>query len=181
METDLRYKMKLGTRAFPFALPGVDGRDHALADFKRPFLAVVFTCNHCPYAQAYEGRLIALAGVNKDTDVVAVNSNDDDGYPEDSFANMVRRAQDRGFPFPYLHDGSQDVAHAYGAECTPHVFLFDRERRLCYQGAIDDNWREPEKVRKRYLQEALDALRAGKGVAVPLTNAHGCSIKWKAE
>lgn len=175
--------MKIGDPAPAFSLPGTDGRMHSLEDLSdKPVLVVVFSCNHCPYVQAYEDRLVAIqrdyaaSGVQ----LVAINSNDDVNYPEDGFEQMVERARAKGFNFPYLRDASQAVARAYGATHTPQLFVFDRERTLRYTGKIDDNWQNPRAVTRRYLREALDALLAGRAPAEAQTHAIGCTIKWKS-
>jgi len=169
-------------RAPTFRLPGVDGRTYSLEDFAdKPALVVVFSCNHCPYVQAYEDRMVAIQRDYKDRGVqlVAINSNDDRSYPEDSFERMVERAKARGFNFPYLRDASQEVARAYGATHTPHLFVFDQDRRLRYTGKIDDNWQQPAAVIRHYLREALDSLLQKSTPAEPRTHAIGCTIKWK--
>jgi len=175
--------MKPGTRAPEFKnLPGVDGKNHSLPDFaKSPVLAVIFSCNHCPYVQAYEDRIMALQAEFKDKGVqfVAINANDATGYPEDSFDNMGKRAKEKKFNFPYLRDESQEVAKAYGATHTPHLFVFDSNRELIYTGKIDDNWQEPKQVKRQYLREALQALVEGKKPPERETFAIGCTIKWK--
>ena len=110
--------------------------------------------------------------------LVAINSNDDAGYPEDSYPNMINRAKERGFNFPYLRDDTQEIAKKYGAICTPHVFAFDQQRRLQYKGRIDDN-RNPESVKTKDLRDALDAILAGRKPSVQETRPFGCSVKWK--
>jgi peroxiredoxin len=174
--------LAIGEPAPGFELPGVDGKTHALAEFAdKRVLVVVFSCNHCPYVQAYEDRLVAIQREYADRGVqlIAINSNDDRKYPEDNFENMVRRAKAKGFNFPYLRDASQAVARAYGATHTPQLFVFDRERRLRYTGKIDDNWQQPQAVKRPYLREAVDALLADQPPAEPTTHAIGCTIKWK--
>ena len=164
-----------------FSLPGVDGKTHHLKSFaEKPVLVVLFSCNHCPYVQAYEDRLIEIQRDYGDRGVqlVAINSNDDVNYPEDSFENMVKRAKAKGYNFPYLRDASQQAARAYGATHTPHLFVFDRHRRLRYTGKIDDNWQSPGAVRRRYLREALEAILRNSEPAEPVTHAIGCTIKW---
>ena len=173
--------MEIGTQAPDFKLPGVDGKTHTLKDFSQPLLVLFFSCNHCPYVQAYEERLIA---VQKDYDsrgvrLVAINSNDDENYPEDSFEQMARRAQEKGFNFPYLRDAAQETARAYGATHTPHLFVFDSKRRLRYTGKIDDDWQHPDQVKRHYLREALEDLLGGKNPREPVTHAIGCTIKWR--
>jgi peroxiredoxin len=175
-----QYKLKPGAAAPDFALPGVDGRTHALRDYAgKPLLAIVFSCNHCPYVQAFEERMVAVQRdyAARGFQLVAINSNDEVAYPDDDFDHMVARAKEKGYNFPYLRDASQAAADAYGAVCTPHVMLFDRARTLRYQGRIEDG-RDPRESKSRDLRNALDDLLAGKAVRVPETPAFGCSIKW---
>ena len=170
----------LGAPAPDFDLPGVDGKNHSLNSFKeKPVLVVIFSCNHCPYVVAYEDRMVSIQRdyAAKGVQFVAINSNDDKAYPEDSFPEMVKRAREKGFNFPYLRDESQKVVEAYGGVCTPHVFAFDRSRKLRYRGRIDDS-KEESKVTTRDLRNALDDLVAGRAVRVPDTRPFGCSIKW---
>jgi peroxiredoxin len=174
--------MELGTAAPGFSLPGTDGKTHSLASFKdAKALCVVFSCNHCPYVQAYEGRFVQLQKElgPQGFQLVAINANDATQYAEDGFEAMVQRAKEQGFNFPYLRDEDQSVAKAFGAVRTPHVFLFDADRKLAYVGRIDDSWDKPEKVTKRELADAVQDLLAGRKVAVPETFAVGCTIKWK--
>lgn len=174
----------LGSQAPDFRnLPGVDGRPYALADFKgKKALVIVFSCNHCPYVQAYEDRINAIARDYgpKGIALIAINANDTKNYPDDNFDEMVKRAEARGFVFPYVRDDTQQVACAYGAECTPEVFVVDAEAKVCYHGGIDDNYREPDKVTAPYLRNALDDIVAGRPIAEAQTRAIGCSIKWTA-
>lgn len=174
--------MPLGTPAPPFSLRGVDGENHSLDSFAdAEILVVVFTCNHCPYAQACEDRLIAIQNDYREHGVqlVAINPNDDRKYPDDSFDKMKERARARGFNFPYLRDETQEVARAYDAACTPDIFVFDRERKLIYNGRIDDNWQEPDNVTRQDLREVLDAALHGRTVDFEHVPSMGCSIKWK--
>jgi peroxiredoxin len=171
----------LATEAPPFDLPGVDGQQHSLDDYAdAPVLAVVWSCNHCPYVQAWEGRMIELQREYADRGfrLVAVNSNDAENYPEDSFDAMKARALAQGFNFDYLYDEDQSVLNAYGAERTPEVFLFDAERRLVYHGAIDDS-REEGDVTERYLRDAIEATLAGEEPPLKETPPVGCSVKRK--
>lgn len=173
--------LQQGDPAPDFSLLGVDGQTYSLKDFaEKPVLVVLFSCNHCPYVQAYEDRLIEIQRDYEDRGVqlVAINSNDDVNYPEDSFENMVTRAKAKGYNFPYLRDASQQVALAYGATHTPHLFVFDRHGRLRYTGKIDDNWQRPDAVKRRYLREALEAILRDGEPAEPATHAIGCTIKW---
>lgn len=173
--------LSLGSPAPAFALPGVDGREHALDDYADAHaLALVQSCNHCPYVQAWEPRMIALQREygGRGFELVAINSNDARAYPEDSFDEMRKRAERIGFNFDYLYDEEQTVARALGAERTPEVFLFDSERRLVYHGAIDDS-RDEGAVSRHYLRDAIEALLAGEDPPVTDTPPVGCSVKWK--
>jgi peroxiredoxin len=174
--------LKIGSPAPDFDLPCVDGKKYSLNSFAdKKALIVVFSCNHCPYVQAYEDRIKQIQSdyANKGVSVVAINSNEDKGYPEDSFENMKKRAAEQKFNFLYLRDENQSVAHAYDATHTPEIFLFNKDRKLAFHGKIDDNWQEPKKVQNHYLRNALDELLAGKEISVPETFTIGCTIKWK--
>ena len=174
--------MPAGTAAPAFDLPGVDGRSYSLASFADArALVVIFTCNHCPYAQALEPRFIELQRdyEGRGVRLVAINPNDARAYPTDDFAHMQERARKNGWNFPYLYDESQSVARAYDAACTPDIFLFDADRTLRYNGRFDDNWQDPGKVKQRDLRRALDSLLAGSAIDFPVSPALGCSIKWK--
>ncbi len=175
-------RLSTGDSAVDFELPGVDGRTHSLSEFDdAEVLVVIFSCNHCPYVRAWEDRMVeiqrdlAAAGVQ----LIAINSNDDTKYPEDSFEVMKERAREKGFNFPYLRDESQEVAAAYGAERTPEVFVFDRERKLRYHGAIDDNYEDPSAVKSHYLRDAISALLRGEAPPVEETQPVGCTVKWR--
>ncbi|HYA58244.1 MAG TPA: thioredoxin family protein [Thermoplasmata archaeon] len=176
------FRLHTGDPAPDFALPGVDGKTIHLSDLAdRPLLAVVFWCNHCPYVQAWEGRMVDIGrrygprGVG----IVLINSNDARAYPDDRMEMMVQRARSKQYPFPYLHDESQEVARAYGALVTPHVFLFDSHRRLIFQGRIDDNHQRPDKVGRRYLEEALEQAIGGRPVDPAELPVLGCTVKWR--
>jgi peroxiredoxin len=181
--------LPIGTAAPDFKLPGVDGKDYTLADFKdAKLLLVIFTCNHCPTAQAYEQRILDLHKDYKGKGValVAISPNDAEavrldelGYTDvgDSLADMKLRAKERGFEFPYLYDGEkQDVSRAYGVLATPQVLIFDEARKLRYVGRIDDS--DVKTVTSHDTRNALDALLAGKPVPVETTRVFGCSTKW---
>ena len=175
-------KLNIGSPAPDFNLPAVDGGNYSLFSFKdSTLLAVIFSCNHCPYVQAYEDRIINLQKefYNKGLSVAAINSNDITNYPDDSFEHMVDRAKQKGFNFPYLRDEDQITANSYGATHTPETFLFNKERLLVYHGKIDDNWQEPEKVRNSYLKNAIEETLNGTEVSIPETYSIGCTIKWK--
>jgi peroxiredoxin len=173
--------IRLHERAPSFTLPGVDGREHSLADYDdSDVLVLIQSCNHCPYVLAWEGRMIAIQREYADRGVriVAVNSNDASRYSVDSFDEMRRRAEREGFTFDYLHDESQSLARTLGSERTPEVFLFDRDRRLVYHGAIDDN-RDDTAVTAHYLRDALDAVLDGGEPAIQETPPVGCTVKWR--
>lgn len=166
-----------------FSLPGVDCKTYTLDSFRdAAILVVVFTCNHCPYAQASEDRLVAIQRdyASRDVRLVAINPNDDEAFREDSFERMKDRARDKGFNFPYLRDETQQAAREFNAVCTPDIYVFDRERRLRYNGRIDDNWKEPEKVTRHDLRVVLDSLLEGRDIPFQTVPSMGCSIKWKA-
>jgi peroxiredoxin len=185
--------LAIGAPAPDFALPGVDGKTYRLKDFAdSPILMVIFMCNHCPTSQLYEGRIQKLVDDYRGKGVapVAIQPNDPSaillselGYTDvsDSFEEMKVRAEFRHFNYPYLYDGeTQSVSQAYGLVATPHVFIFDKERKLRYEGRIDDAQRE-SLVKTQDARAALDAMIAGKPVAVPHTPAFGCSTKWKSK
>lgn len=174
--------LALGAKAPDFDLPGVDGKTHTLASYsEKPVLVVIFSCNHCPYVKAYEDRMVGIQRdyASRGVQFVAINSNDERSYPEDSLAQMVVRAKEKGFNFPYLRDQDQTAVEHYGAVCTPHAFVFDGKRNLKYRGRIDDS-RDPLNVKSPDLRNALDDLTAGMEVRVPDTKPFGCSIKWRA-
>ena len=176
----------VGAKASEFKLKNVDGKFVSLADFpKAKGFVVVFTCNHCPYAIAYQDRIIALDKKYKSQDypVIAINPNDPAIEPADSYQAMIVRAKEKAFAFPYLFDETQDVYRKYGATRTPHVFVLQKNEKkdfiVKYIGTIDDNYEEPSKVTKTYLSDAIDALLAGKDPDPAFTKAIGCSIKDK--
>ena len=174
--------IKIGDQAILFDLPGVDGQQHALADYAdKECLVVIFSCNHCPYVRAWEDRMVEIQTDYSDQGVqlIVINANDAVKYPSDNFDNMKVRAWEKGFSFPYLRDETQAVARAYGAARTPEVFCFDREGALKYHGAIDDNYDDPGAVQNHYLRDALDAVLAGQNPAPAETVPVGCTIKWK--
>jgi peroxiredoxin len=190
---DAHPTLPLGAEAPDFCLPGIDGRTHCLKDYRSSqVLVIVFTCNHCPTAQLYESRIKRLASDCRERGValVAIEPNDPQAvrldemaYTDvgDSHADMKTRAQYRHFDFPYLYDGeTQHVARAYGPSATPHVFIFDSERKLRYEGRVDNNPREPY-VTQQDARNAIEALLAGKPVPVAKTPSFGCSIKWAAK
>jgi peroxiredoxin len=173
----------LGAPCPDFQLPAVDGKSYGRADFDRaPVLVVMFICNHCPYARAVEDRLIRMArdfGA-RGAAFVGVCSNDAATYPDDAFDELAERWRSKQYGFPYLHDEAQDVARAFGAVCTPDVFVYDRERRLAYRGRIDDSWKDESKVTRRELADAVEALLDGRPPSPGQRPSIGCSIKWKS-
>jgi peroxiredoxin len=182
--------LTIGSQAPSFDLPGVDGRMHKLSDYaSSPVLAVVFTCNHCPIAQMYEQRIQQLYNdyKNKGVAVVAIQPNDpkairidelDSSDVSDTLAEMKIRVQYKHLTYPYLYDGeTQQVTRAYGPQATPHVFIFDEQRHLRYEGHMDNSYRT-ELVKTRDARNAIDALLAHKDVAVTHTGVFGCSTKW---
>ncbi|MBS3733570.1 MAG: thioredoxin family protein [Phycisphaerae bacterium] len=180
----MAFTLQIGETAPDFQLPGVDGKTYSLADFAdAKLLVVVFTCNHCPFVVGSEDRMIELHSdyADKGVAMVGINANETDNHPTDDFDHMVARAREKGFPWPYLRDESQDVARAYGALRTPHYFVFDAERTLRYTGRMDDNPREPGKETTRELRDALDALLTHEAPPVAATNPIGCNVKWKGQ
>ena len=174
--------LKIGSSLPAFSLKGADGKTYDTEFFKdKKALVIIFSCNHCPYVQAYEDRIITIQNdyAGKGVAVMAINSNDDIQYGEDSFENMIKRSNEKGFNFPYLRDESQEIAKKFDASHTPEIFVFGEKRELRYHGKIDDNWKEPDRVKSKYLQDALDELLAGKEISVPETFSIGCTIKWK--
>lgn len=172
----------LGKACPDFRLPGVDGKTYSQLDLTpgRPAL-VMFICNHCPYVQAIEDRLIHLGHDLKklNVSVVAISSNDAGRYPEDSFARMTQRASEKKYSFPYLYDESQSVAKEFGAVCTPDFFLYDQAGKLAYRGRLDDSWKDPAMVKSRELYEACVRLAQGEPAPQNQAPSMGCSIKWR--
>lgn len=180
----MSYTLETGAQAPSFSLPATDGKTYSLNDFaKYKALVTFFTCNHCPYVigsdevtrktvEKYQSQGVAF---------VAINSNSQTTYPEDSFEHMVTRMNTHKFPWVYLHDKSQAVARAYGALCTPHFFVFDEKRELIYTGRAVDNPRDTSKMSVNDLERTLDEYLAGKPVTTARTNPLGCNIKWEGK
>ena len=187
----MAFTLELNQPAPDFNLPGVDGKSYSLASFKdAKILVVVFSCNHCPYVVGSEDRMIRfyLQYAPHGLAFVAINSNETDNHPTDSFEHMVERAREKNFPFNYLRDESQDVARAFGALRTPHYFLFARGGEnedgpwaLRYTGRMDDNPRTPGAGRTHELVDATEAVLAGRRPTVEVTNPIGCNVKWKGK
>lgn len=186
--------LKIGETAPDWALPGVDGKIHKLSEYSAAkVLVIVFTCNHCPTAQAYEGRIKQLVTDYKGRGValVAISPNDplavrldELGYTDvgDTLEDMKIRVADKQWNFPYLYDGeTQEVAKAYGPMTTPHVFVFDEQRKLRFAGRIDNNERHPDKVTSHDTRNAIEAVLKGEPVPVETTKTFGCSIKWASK
>jgi len=176
--------LPLGTPAPPFILPNVDGRTVSLADAAgRQGTVVMFICNHCPFVKHVADQLTVLARDYQPRGIgfVAISSNDVSTHPADSPEQMVREAEERGYPFPYLYDETQEVAKSYRAACTPDFYLFDASHRLAYRGQLDASRPGNEvPVTGADLRRALDALLAGTAVPADQTPSIGCNIKWKA-
>jgi hypothetical protein len=167
--------MNIGEVAADFSLPDTDGQEHG----PDGVTVVVFTCNHCPYALGWHERLLQVARDYDGVTFLAVNPNDAERYPADSYEAMQERVRaDGGWPLPYLRDESQDTTRAYGARTTPDVFLLDADRRVRYRGAPDSDYRDEEQ-NAAWLREALDAVVAGEDPGRPETEPVGCSIKWR--
>lgn len=165
-------------------MKSVDGRELSIAEAAgAKGTLVMFSCNHCPYVKAWEDRIASLGNgaPAQGVGVIVINANDPEAYPDDDYAAMQKRAQEKGFKFPYVVDATSDVARAFGATRTPEVYLFDAAGKLVYKGAIDDNAQDAAKVQHRYLADALEAVSAGREVAVRETKAIGCSIKFKKQ
>ena len=168
-----------------FSLMNVDGNNVSLNDYiDKEGVIVVFTCNHCPYAKAYETRIMELdakyAGLNYP--VIAINPNDPIKEPDDSPENMKKRAEEKNYSFPYLFDATQQVAKDFGATRTPHVFLLQKvngQFKVAYIGAIDDNTDDGSKAENKFVEDAIASLKKGEQPVVSFTKAIGCTIKWK--
>jgi peroxiredoxin len=164
-------------------MKSVDGKELSIADVKgAQGTLVVFTCNHCPFAKMWESRIVELGNAyqSKGIGVIAVNANDPQVAPDDGYESMQTRAKERGFAFPYVVDATSGVARAFGAAKTPAAFLFDKDGKLVYHGAVDDNGQDAAKVEKNYLKDALEAVAGGKAVPVAETKSIGCSIKFRS-
>ena len=184
ISTTLAEGYKVGDKATDLSLKNVNGDMVSMKDFENARgIIVIFTCNHCPYSVLYEDRIIALDKKYKEQGfpVIAINPNDPVKQPEDSFPNMVIRAKEKGFTFPYVIDAGQKLTKEYGASRTPHVFLLekvDSDYIVRYIGAIDDNAKAPEDVEEPFVADAIDALLAGNKPKTDFTKAIGCTIKW---
>jgi len=172
---------EVGDTASDFSLKNVDGKMVSLASYKdAKGYIVVFTCNSCPYSVAYEDRIIALHEqyADKGYPVIAINPNDEEKSPKDSYDLMKVRAKEKNFPFAYVYDDTQEITKSYGATNTPHVYVLDKDRTVKYIGAIDNNTKDASAADKKYVEEAVDALIKSKEVPTKKTKAIGCTIKW---
>ena len=175
--------LRVGEKIVSFILKNVDGQTRSSEDMlkNKKGLAVIFSCNHCPYVQAWEDRMINLGKIYEPKGIpfALINANDSVRYPEDSFPHMVKRSKEMRYPFPYLHDEAQTVARAYGATRTPEVFLFNSQGILSYHGRIDDNCDNPQAVQSHDLRNALEAVVTSRTPENAETPPIGCTIKWK--
>lgn len=175
----------LGSKVDDFTLKNIDGTMISLSSYtKNDGVVIVFTCNHCPYSKLYEDRIVALDASmkKKKYSVLAINPNDPIAYPGDSFENMIVRAKEKKFTFPYVIDETQEIAKKFGATRTPHFFILKKVNNsfeIAYIGALDDNAQEPDSVTVNYVEKAVDAIQKGDKVEPASTKAIGCSIKWK--
>jgi len=175
-------QLRIGTKSIPFNLEGVDGKYYSLNDYNdKKVVCIIFMCNHCPYVIAVQDRINQIAKDYKEKSfaLIAINANDAESYPEDSFEKMKTRAEEKGYVFPYLHDETQETAAAYDAACTPDIFLYDENRVLKYRGRIDDNWKDESSVTRMELRMAIESLLDGKDIDFEMVPTIGCSIKWK--
>lgn len=181
-EADSPTGYQIGDQAEDFSLKNIDGKNVALKDYKnaKGYL-VIFTCNHCPYAKMYEDRIIDLHKVYEAQGypVIAINPNDPKIQPDDSYEKMQERAKEKSYAFAYVFDETQEVARKFGATKTPHVFILDKDRKVRYIGAIDDNAQDAQQASKFYVADAIKELQKDMPISVTTTKAVGCSIKWK--
>lgn len=173
---EFNKKVKIGDAAPAFSnLPGTDGKDHSLADLKKDAVVVIITCNHCPMAVAYEDRIIALAKkFEGKADIIAINVNTTES---DRLPKMKERASEKGFNFPYAYDESQKIARDLGASVTPEFFVLNKERKIVYMGALDDN-ADAKKAKTNYVEEALEAVLKGETPVKTETRARGCGVQY---
>lgn len=175
--------LTIGSRMISFKLKNVDGKVLNAEELSKGKQAtvIIFSCNHCPYVQAWEDRMVQLGKTygSRGAAFALVNANDPVKYTEDSYPEMIKRAKSKGYPFPYLHDADQSVAKAYGATRTPEVFLFDAQGTLQYHGRVDDHYEDPKQVKSQDLKDALEAVLAGRTPAIVETPVVGCTVKWK--
>ena len=172
--------VKMDTSCPDFNLLGMDNKWHCLKDFKGKGLIVMFICNHCPYVQAVEDRLIELhkKALTLGFQTIGICANDAEGYPEDSYDNLQKRWKEKNYGFTYLHDPSQEIAKAFKAVCTPDFFVYDKNHLLKYRGRLDNSWQDPDKVTQTELLNAVQQIANNKSVNAQQEPSMGCSIKW---
>jgi peroxiredoxin len=180
----MTFTLQPGKKAIDFNLPATDGKKYGLSDFEKyKYLVVFFTCNHCPYVVGSDEvtRTTAEKYLKKGVGFAGINSNSENTYTEDSFANMVVRMEKYKFPWVYLYDKDQNIAREYGALRTPHFFVFDGSRKLVYTGRGVDSPRDTSRMTVNNLDAVLDELTGGKEISVSMTNPIGCNIKWEGK
>jgi len=175
-------KENLNTTLIDFKLKGTDERIYSPENFReKEILVIIFMCNHCPYVKAVTDRFVEFQKKYADRNVqlIGINSNDPESYPEDSFENMKLYADEYGMNFPYLYDETQDTARKYEAVCTPDIYVYDKERVLRYRGRLDDNWKDESSIKAKDLEKATELLLEGRTIDFDQIPSMGCSIKWK--
>ena len=180
----MAFTLAIGAQAPDFTLPATDGKTYRLSDFADArVLVIFFTCNHCPYVLGSDEvtRRTAEKYASQGVRFIGINSNSKHTYPEDDFEHMVSRMKEKGFPWIYLYDESQDIARAYGALRTPHFYVFDRSRRLVYTGRGVDTPRDTSRMTVNDLERALEEHCSGRTITIPLTNPIGCNVKWEGK
>ncbi|MBS3772013.1 MAG: thioredoxin family protein [Bacteroidales bacterium] len=179
----MAFTLQIGEKAPNFNLCATDGGNYTLSDFQSDVLVVFFTCNHCPYVKGSDEvtRKTVEHFKPRGVDFVGINSNSANTYPEDDYKNMAMRKEELQLPWVYLRDETQNIARAYGALRTPHFFVFDRNRKLIYTGRAVDSPRDPDRITRNDLENALEEHLQGKEISVPLTNPIGCNVKWEGK
>lgn len=180
----MAFTLQPGEKAIDFRLLATDGNEYSLSDFSKfKYLVIFFTCNHCPYVLGSDEltREAANKYYPRGAGFLAINSNSENTYPEDSYENMITRMEIKRFPWVYLRDTTQEVARAYGALKTPHFFVFDQERTLVYTGRGVDNPRDTSKMKINDLERVLEELTTGRPLSVNMTNPIGCTVKWEGK
>lgn len=174
---------RLGSDIIDFSLKGIDEKIYSASDFKdKEILVIIFQCNHCPYVKAVMDRFVSLQEKfkNQKVQLIGINPNDPETYPEDSFEGMKTFASKYKINFPYLVDETQETARKYDAVCTPDIYVYDRDRKLRYRGRLDDSWKDETKIQEKDLEKAIQRLLDGKEIEFQQIPSMGCSIKWKA-
>lgn len=173
--------VKLNNEITDFELKGINDQIFSPKIFKdKDILVIIFMCNHCPYVKAVMQRFVALQEKYKDSvQLIGINSNDPETYPEDSFENMKTFAGKYKMNFPYVIDETQDIARKYDAVCTPDIYVFDKERKLKYRGRLDDSWKDESKITSKDLEKAIELILQSKEIDFEQIPSMGCSIKWK--